>query len=148
MRFPVAVANVLLTAWIGGMWAIGYIAAPTLFGVLDDRQLAGQLAGQMFHVINWLGMVCGGVLLLLVFKRYGRNWRLWLLLIMVFILINNEFVLQPMMAALKAQGLVEGSEVKSRFGLLHGVASVLYLLVSCMGLALVAAGMGKPKSGG
>jgi hypothetical protein len=145
MSFLSATERVLVTAWVGGLWAIGYIAAPTLFGVLDDRQLAGQLAGEMFHIINWLGMICGGLLLLVVLKRYGRAWQFWVVLVMLILVLNNEFVLQPMMAELKAQGLVEGSAAKSRFGQLHGLSSAAYLAISILGLILVAVGFHKPQ---
>lgn len=143
MNYLESVHKILLTAWVGGLWAIGYIAAPTLFAMLDDRQLAGMLAGEMFHIINWLGLVCGVALILIALKRYGRNWQFWVLVVMLLVVANNEFVLQPMMAQLKAQGLVEGSEARSRFGMLHGVASILYLLISLSGLALVAVGTKK-----
>ena len=146
MNFLFAAERVLLTAWVGGLWAIGYIAAPTLFAVLDDRKLAGQLAGQMFHVINWLGMTCGILLLLIVLKRYGRIWQLWVLLAMLILVMNNEYILQPMMAELKTQGLIEGSQAKSRFGLLHGLSSLAYLLTSIMGLVLVGLGFEKSNS--
>ncbi|KPJ91196.1 MAG: hypothetical protein AMJ53_12140 [Gammaproteobacteria bacterium SG8_11] len=146
MNFLLAAERVLLTAWVGGLWAIGYIAAPTLFTVLDDRRLAGQLAGEMFHVINWLGISCGIVLLLIVLKRYGRVWQMWVLLVMLVLVVNNEFVLQPMMAELKAHGLTEGSEAKSRFGLLHGLSSSVYLLTSILGLIIVGLGFKKPAS--
>ena len=145
MNFLLAVERILLTAWVGGLWAIGYIAAPTLFAVLDDRKLAGQLAGEMFHIINWLGIASAVLLMLIILKHYGRNWRFWVLLAMLVLVANNEYILQPMMAELKAQGLVEGSEAKSRFGLLHGLSSVAYLLTSIMGLVLVAVGLGKTK---
>jgi hypothetical protein len=146
MNFLLAAERVLLTAWVGGLWSIGYIAAPTLFAVLDDRKLAGQLAGEMFHVINWLGITCGILLLLIVLKRYGRIWQLWVLLVMLILVMNNEYILQPMMAEIKAQGLIEGSDAKSRFGLLHGLSSLAYLLISIMGLVLVGLGFEKSKS--
>jgi hypothetical protein len=143
MNYLESARKVLLTAWVGGLWAIGYIAAPVLFTVLDDRKLAGMLAGEMFHIINWLGLVCGILLLVITLKRFGRTWQFWVVLAMLLIVLNNEFLLQPMMAELKNQGLAEGSLAKSRFGMLHGIASSLYLLTSIMGLALVSAGTGK-----
>lgn len=145
MTYLAFAQRILLTAWVGGLWAIGYIAAPTLFATLDDRAMAGMLAGEMFHIINWLGLVCGISLLIITVKRYGRVWQFWVLLIMVLIVVNNEFVLQPMMADLKTQGLIDGSAAKSRFGVLHGVASLLYLLMSILGLMLVAVGVKKPQ---
>jgi hypothetical protein len=142
---PDALERVLLTLWIGTMWAIGYIAAPVLFAVLDERQTAGRLAGEMFHIVNWLGLGCGIVLILMVLKRYGHHWRFWVLLVMVLVVANNQFVLQPMMQALKTEGLTPGSEAAGRFGMLHGISSILYLLTSVLGLVLVALGL-RPKA--
>ena len=62
MYFFMVGERILLTLWVGGLWAIGYIAAPTLFAMLDDRKLAGALAGQMFHIISYIGLVCGTLL--------------------------------------------------------------------------------------
>jgi hypothetical protein len=45
---PDLLAAWALTLWVGGFWAIGYLAAPMLFYNLDDRMLAGMLAGKMF----------------------------------------------------------------------------------------------------
>ena len=49
--------NLLLAVWGGTLIGIGYIAAPILFKALDDRALAGNLAGQMFHIIMLEGLV-------------------------------------------------------------------------------------------
>ena len=80
MTYLAFAQRILLTAWVGGLWAIGYIAAPTLFATLDDRAMAGMLAGEMFHIINWLGLVCGISLLIITVKRYGRVWQFWVTL--------------------------------------------------------------------
>jgi len=55
--------RILLTLWVGGLWAIGYIVAPALFANLEDRALAGTLAGVMFNIIAWVGLACGSLLL-------------------------------------------------------------------------------------
>ena len=52
--------------------------------------------------------------------------------------------LQPQMAALKAEGLVEGSGVAARFGVLHGIASLLYFANSVIGMVLLVM-MGLPR---
>ena len=141
MHFTMVGERILLTLWIGGLWAIGYIAAPTLFANLNDRQLAGALAGQMFHIISYIGLVCGVLLLASVLKRAGLQWRAWVLIILLVLVATGEFVLQPMMESLKLQGLIEGSEAKKQFGMLHGIASIIYLMESLLGLALVATGL-------
>ena len=142
MKYFLVGERVLLTLWVGGLWAIGYVAAPTLFSVLDDKSLAGNLAGQMFHIISYIGLLCGTLLIISVFHRNRLQWQFWVLLLMLVLVASSEFILQPMMAELKAQGLLEGSPIKKQFGILHGVASTIYLIVSLCGLSLVAFGMG------
>lgn len=136
--------RILLTLWVGALWAIGYLAVPTLFALLDDRILAGMLAGRMFTLVSFLGLFCGGVLLLGSLLRHGmlvlRSVRVWLLVVMLLLVAVGEFGLQPMMAQLKAQGLAEGSAQAAQFARLHGVASVLYLINSLCGLLLVGLG--------
>ena len=143
MKFFSVGERVLLTLWVGGLWAIGYIAAPVLFSLLEDKSLAGNLAGQMFHIMSYIGLVCGSLLLVSVFRRIRFQWQVWLLFLMLVIVASSEFILQPMMETLKAQGLLEGSAVKKQFGILHGVASTLYLIVSLCGFSLVVFGLGE-----
>ena len=147
MQFNLVGERVLLTLWVGSLWAIGYIAAPTLFATLDDKAVAGNLAGQMFHIISYVGLVCGSLLLVSLFLRYRFQWRVWLLVIMLVLVASSEFIIQPMMETLKQQGLLEGSPIKKQFGILHGVASTIYLIVSLCGLSLVIFGLeGQQKS--
>jgi hypothetical protein len=140
-----ALERVVLTAWVGGMWAIGYVAAPVLFKVLDDRRLAGELAGHMFKIIAIAGLICGAVLVMLAIARAGarwlRSWRGGVLLLMMVLVAVGLFVVQPMIQEVKAQGLEEGSDARRRFGMLHGVSSLLYLATSVGGLVLVGAGL-------
>lgn len=132
--------RVLLSLWVGGLWTVGYLAVPILFATLDDRMLAGMLAGKMFTAMSFIGLGAGTALLLMALSASARplsQWRVRLLLLMLVLVAVGEFVLQPMMAGLKAGGLLEGSEAASRFAMLHGVASILYLLNSLSGLALL-----------
>ena len=70
-KFGSLLEKIALTLWVGGLWAIGYIAAPVLFTQLADKQLAGNLAGSMFVVIAYVGMACGAYLLLYRINQYG-----------------------------------------------------------------------------
>lgn len=136
-----AVERIVQTFWVGGVWAVGYLVVPTLFATLDDRQLAGALAGQLFFLLNLVGGVSASLLVGMGLAIAGRGWikmrRAWALFAMLLIVLVNGFVLQPMMQALKTQGLVAGSDAAAQFGQLHGVSSVLYLLLSIIGLYLV-----------
>ncbi len=136
--------KILLTLWVGGLWFAGYVVAPVLFQVLD-KTTAGMVAGQIFSVSAYLGLFCGLFLLLsLLFgpadDRPGR-FRLWVIIVMLFIILTGQFVLAPMMVDIKLAGISAGSENASHFARLHGVSSILYLVNSILGLVLVAVGI-------
>ncbi len=134
--------RIILTLWVGGLWAIGFLAVPVLFHTLDDRTLAGQLAAPMFTLINGIGLACGALLLLSAAMGEGRawyrSWRVGVIAIMMAGMAVILFVIQPQMAALKVQ-VAPGGTLGPQFGRLHGISSAIYLLVSVLGLLLVAA---------
>ncbi len=138
--------GVALTLWVGGLWSIGYLVAPTLFHALgNDRQLAGQLAGRLFELIGWVGLACAAYLLAFLLVRLRgaawRRWDFWLLLLMLLLTVVGLFGVQPLLAQLKADALpreVMASVLRDRFAAWHGVSSILYLLQSLLGLLLVA----------
>jgi len=144
-RLSTALDRILLTLWVGGLWITGYLVVPALFASLDDRMLAGVLAGSVFSLMSWVGLACGGLLLLgVLLRERGRSfkaWRLWVLVAMLGIVAIGLFVLQPQMQALKAQGIGPGSVQAIEFGRLHGASSVLFLVNSILGLLLVSAGI-------
>jgi hypothetical protein len=135
----------LLALWVGGLWVAGYVVAPSLFASLDDRQLAGQLAGQVFRLVSYIGLVAGSVLLISVLTRAGsawrREWRVWALAAMLVLVLIGAFVIQPMMVELKIGGIVPDSAQAAAFGRLHGISSILFLINSVLGLGLVAVGL-------
>jgi hypothetical protein len=63
---------ILIALWVGGMWAIGYLAAPVLFASLGDRQLAGMVAGKLFALIGWVGLGSAAYLLVFLPVPLGR----------------------------------------------------------------------------
>lgn len=134
-----------LTAWIGGMWVVGYGVAPTLFASLGDRQLAGLVAGRLFSLVGWIGLAAAGYLLVFLAARWrGGTFRrsvFWLVLGLAGLVAAGQFGLQPLLAQLKADALprdVMESVLRDRFVAWHGVSSVLYLIQSGVGLWLVA----------
>jgi hypothetical protein len=134
-----AAERILLTLWVGAMWVAGFIVAPLLFAELDERALAGSLAGSLFTVTSYLGLFCGGVLLLMNGLNYRAiNWRAVVIIGMLLLIVVGQFVITPMVAELRVAGLTE----TPRFGQLHGIASVLFIGTSVLGLLLVAAGVG------
>ena len=130
--------------WLGGMCAIGYLAAPVLFQTLPDRQLAGLLAGKLFAAMAYTGIVCALYLLAYHCASFGREvFRqklFWMIVMMLLLTLAGQFGIQPILASLKVQALpaeVMHSEFAGTFKMWHGVASVIYLAQSLMGVVLV-----------
>lgn len=143
-KFAAPLAWLSLVLWVGGLWSIGYVAAPTLFAALNDRTLAGSLAGRMFSWMAYIGIAAGVYLTLYWLLEYRiramRETAFWLTLAMLMLTLIGQFGIQPVLATLRAEAWpaeVMKSMVRSRFGAWHGVASVLYLLQSLLGVVLV-----------
>ena len=133
-----------ITLWVGGLWAIGYMAAPVLFASLGDRQLAGMVAGKLFALIGWVGLGCAAWLLIFLGSR-GRGQVVkravfWLVVLMALMTSASQFGIQPLMAQLKLDAMpreVMESVLRDRFAAWHGISSILYLVQSLLGLWLV-----------
>ena len=142
-RLLPAARLLVTTLWAGSLWTVGYLVAPVLFSTLSDRVLAGSIAGSIFRIEAWLSVGCGLVLLVMVvFDDASRERRSLLRLIVVMLLsvVVGYFGLQPWMAALREaagpSGVMEGA-ARTQFGILHGVASLIYLFQSVLALVLV-----------
>ena len=132
--------NMVLVFWVGGLWVTGYVVAPTLFSQLDDRQLAGTLAGKIFMTMGWIGLAASLLLLVFYFLVIHSRWRSVIALLMGTLVAINMFVVTPELAAIRdsvAGALVAGSDEYRRFGYLHGISSGIFLLISLLGLLLV-----------
>ena len=128
--------KILTVLWIGSLWTIGYLVVPTLFRLLpENRALAGAIAGQLFTIESYLGLACGGVLLLMAIGRTGRyfTWRTAVLGAMLALILLGEFGVRPLLAELKAQELSQSAA----FARWHAVSAILYLVNSLLGLAWV-----------
>jgi hypothetical protein len=126
-------AAVVLTLWAGSLWTICAIAAPAAFAVLD-RPAAGRLAGTLFQIATWLGAVCALLLFAAAFVHKPLATRLspsWLVAATAAAPLLSELVLSPMMAAART------ANDMSRFGMLHGLAAVLFVAAALGALLLV-----------
>lgn len=137
-----ALDRVALTLWVGGLWVVGYLVAPTLFAALTDRALAGELAGRLFTLMSWVGLGSGGLLLLiqLLPGSGARRGSLAVIVLMLLITVVGQFGLLPAIAELKelAPGAIHpGHPGYASFAWLHGISSTLFLINSLLGLLLV-----------
>ena len=131
---------IVLTLWVGGLWTVGYLVAPVLFHLLQNPQLAGQIAGELFTLMSWFGLASVLVLTVIYSFLDREKWRFLVLFLMAALIATNLLYLTPEIAGLRdmAGGAIEkGTEIHNRFAILHGIASGLYLLVSLLGLLLV-----------
>jgi len=136
--------TLLVTLWAGSLWTVGYLAAPLLFATLPDRMLAGTIAGSLFRAEAWLSLACG-ILLLAIFRSdttlQSRTICTRIVIGMLICVVVGYFGLQPFMAEIRAAaaqaGGVMDDAMRMRFGVLHGVASVIYLLQSLAAIVLV-----------
>jgi hypothetical protein len=139
-----ALQSVTVTLWVGGLWAVGFVVAPLLFSRLPERLLAGLVAGKLFSYIAWIGIACAVYLLIFRIARYGaaclKQGFFWVTLLMLALVLAGEFGVQTVMESLRAQALpkeIMESVLRDRFMTWHGVASVLYVIQSLLGLVLV-----------
>ncbi|CAG9237078.1 putative transmembrane protein [Paraburkholderia caribensis] len=143
---PHRLFRLLTVVWVGSLLTIGYAVAPVLFTSLD-RVTAGAVAAQLFRIEGVIGVVCGVLLLALcnlLVRRGGDAYRRlrWLIAGMLVCVLVGYFALQPFMNALRIAAQEAGTDVghsvyASRFGMLHGVSSVFYLIESLLGIVLV-----------
>ncbi|MBC7500599.1 MAG: DUF4149 domain-containing protein [Herminiimonas sp.] len=134
---------VIASLWVGSIWTVGYVVAPTLFATIADRALAGTIAGNLFRIEAWISLACGAMLLLtlVLASKTGISRRKTVAILIAAMMACSaisHFGLQPFMAQLRAsaEGALTG-DARSQFGMLHGISSILYLLQSLLGIALL-----------
>jgi hypothetical protein len=130
--------------WAGSLWALGYLVAPTVFGLVGSVE-AGNIVGALLERQAWLAMACAAVLLVLVRfasdldakRRRGLAIAIVAMLACALVLYLG---LQPAMARMReAAGPVgvRASPYWTTFAVMHGVSQLLYLVESVLGAVLV-----------
>jgi len=133
--------SLLSAMWGGLLLAVGGLAAPSLFVVLD-RQAAGTGAGQIFQMEARVSLAVAIVLFVLERRRVrdlieeGRSTSamsatLLMALGALFLTVFGGFVLHPLIQAAKA-----GQPSALSFGALHGISAALYWAKTVLVLVL------------
>jgi hypothetical protein len=87
--------------WWGSLTAIGFLAVPLLFANASSPAIAGQLAAKLFQAEMWVGIACGGLLLMLARDRDSTATMGWASGAVAFVLpgmlaaLLQEFAIAP-----------------------------------------------------
>ena len=134
---------IVVTLWVGALWMTG-LTAYVLFDTLQNKQLAGSLAGKLFTIVSYIGMASAFYLLVQSLLDYGtgalKQSFFWAVFVMLLLILAAHFGIQPILAQLKADAMpadVMHSIFAERFGKWHGIASVAYLVECLLGFVLV-----------
>jgi uncharacterized membrane protein SirB2 len=134
---------IVITLWVGALWMTG-LSAYLLFDTLQDKQLAGRLAGKLFLVVSYIGIGSAFYLLIQRLIDFGtsalKQSYFWAAFAMLLLVLAGHFGIQPLLAQLKTAAMpndVMHSVFASRFSTWHGVASVAYVVECLLGLVLV-----------
>ncbi|MBC7701465.1 DUF4149 domain-containing protein [Aquabacterium sp.] len=139
MTFASRLQQLLSAIWAGVLLAVGGVAAPSLFAVLD-RSLAGLAAGRIFAIEAFVSLVLAMVLFFIERQRTRQaalqagqslmSTELMLVMGALFATVLGHFAISPMIVAAKAgQGSLS-------FGTLHAMSSSLFLFKGVLVLAL------------
>ena len=66
-------AHVALCFWIGAVACVAFPVAFSVFGVLDDNELAGKVMAPIFRAVDLYGIAAAA---LFAFAAAGSRWRL------------------------------------------------------------------------
>jgi MFS family permease len=136
----------IATLWVGALWTVGFIVAPTLFATLADRALAGTIGASLFRIVAWLSLACAAALIVLLLREERRGVRplFYLIAGMVVCTVAGYFGLQPTMASLRelmhAGATIDAEQLaqaRRHFGILHAVSTGFYVMQSVLGAALI-----------
>jgi hypothetical protein len=149
-------ALIALALWIGGLAALGLVAAPELFDVLEarhaagGRELAGEIFGGIFTRFQYLVWGLGGVLLASLGTRAAlgprpRRFavRMWTVSAMLAASVATTVVIAPRIDDIRREvtgpvALLSNDDArKVTFGQLHAVSNGLMLLTMLAGVGLI-----------
>jgi hypothetical protein len=138
-------ARVLVAAlWAGALWVLGYVAAPTVFGIAHGA-LAGDIVGAFLRRLAWISCICAALMLVLVqvspdLERGRRRYLNLLVLAMLACALVMFVGLQPAMAQMReAAGPlgIRASPLWTRFAIMHGVSQLFHLIEGVLAAILV-----------
>ena len=150
------ISIVLLACWVGGLAALGVVAAPVIFAVITQHDpvagpvLAGTVFGAVFAKFQHFAWVLGAILAAVLATRAAigprPRWlglRLWTVAAMLAMSLVSTLVLTPRIDRLRTgsdtpMALVANDDPrKIEFDRLHGLSSGMMLITILAGLGLL-----------
>ena len=149
-------ALLMIVIWVGGLLALGAIAAPATFDVLASRQdpdgrlLAGVVFGEIlrrFHVVSYVAgtLLLGTLVLRRILGPRPRRfaWRAGIAALMLAAAAYSGLVVSSRIAALQHEigatpsSLAERDPRRVEFGRLHALSTAVQLVPLLGGLMLM-----------
>ncbi|HSE97516.1 MAG TPA: DUF4149 domain-containing protein [Blastocatellia bacterium] len=141
----------LISIWLGSMAFFSFAVAPTAFGVLPSRHLAGQMVAGTIARVEVIGLIAGSLLLALqltAWRSYQtlprlRAFRLGSLIIMILATAGMRFWVSPTMMALRAamgrpvDDIDPADPLRIQFNDLHQYSVSLMTIAMLAGLAFL-----------
>lgn len=127
------IETLCIIACLGIMISVGYIVAPMLFLHLDKKS-AGNIAGELFHIVSYISLISIIILFISSCFRYGvkkfsGSVSAYFLYLGIFAILINEFLITPVIVALKTnQNHYLIPLLGNNFMLWHGVSEIIYLI--------------------
>ena len=153
LRFAALLA---LTVWVGGLLALGAVAAPAIFDVVaaqqlaDGRLLSGAIFGEILRRFHHVCYVCGGVVPISLAARAvlgprPRRFAIRMTIsgLMLAAVVYSGLVLLPRIERLRVSSAVAPSSLPTsdplrvEFGRLHGISTGLQIIPLVGGLLLL-----------
>jgi uncharacterized protein DUF4149 len=156
LRFLMLLA---LVVWIGGIIFFALVEAPTLFTVLPNTRLAGDVVSPSLSKLHWMGLVCGSVFLISsLFYNQVRSAQLKplaashvLIALMLLLTAVSQFRITPKMTNLRAEmqavDRLPGDNSRLEFDRLHAWSTRLESGVLLLGIGVVALTARKEAAG-
>ncbi len=108
--------------WWGSLSTVGFLVVPMLFIYLPTPAIAGPMAAKLFTAQNWLTVICGLLLLMIIRSNppsaHSRRAQAAIIFIVLGMLLAllTEFAVAPRILA------------RENLRLWHSVGSLMYLL--------------------
>lgn len=121
---------------LGGLAVVAAVVAPSVFMVIPEKHIAGNVMTAIFLRLNWI--CAGSVILILISELFRARFlggltqvikknptRTFLLLSLVGILIYIGFWITPELNSIR-QAIALDAPLPRKFGSLHRLSEVLY----------------------